>query len=297
MRTNQKLPPFRGVATALITPFLHGKIDLARFREQIRFQLRGGVDGLVVCGTTGEAPTLRPYERDSLQNAAREESAGAIPVIMGIGSNDTQSAVSAAKRAEKLGADALLAVTPYYNKGTKNGIVAHYLKIAEATGLPLILYNVPGRTGVDLDIGQLVALAEHPNICALKDAGGNIEKTADICAALGECLPLYSGNDSQIVPILSLGGVGVISVLSNLLPELTCRICNLWFAGKVKESAALQLRLLPLIRLLFADVNPAPVKAAMEIAGYDSGELRLPLSDINEELKRKLYNMMKIPEN
>ncbi len=289
MQRNHKLPPFRGVATALITPFRQGKVDLERFREQVDFQLRGGVDALVVCGTTGETPTLRPRERDALLSAACEEADKTLPVIMGTGSNDTRTAVAAAKRAARLGADALLAVTPYYNKGTKNGIVDHYLRIAESVDLPLILYNVPGRTGVDLSVEQLTRLAEHPNVCAIKDAGGNIEKTADLCASLGERLAIYSGNDSQIVPILSLGGMGVISVLSNLLPQLTCRICERWFAGESAESASLQLRLLAFIRLLFADVNPAPVKAAMAIMGRDSGELRLPLSEISEDLKAKLY--------
>ena len=282
--TRRKTTPFTGAASALITPFRDGEIDFAAFRKLLTFQLGGSIDGLVVAGTTGEAATLSEKERDSLLSVALEEVCGRVPVIMGTGHNDTARAVALTRRAAELGADAALVVTPYYNKGTSAGIHAHFLKIAEASSVPLILYNVPSRTGVSLSVEDYRALSVHPNIVGVKEADGNIEKFAWLCHELAGQLAIYTGNDAALLPALSLGADGVISVFSNLLPAHAAGICALYRSGKVRESAALFFRDLPLIRLLFREVNPAPLKYAMSLLGFGSGEVRLPLSPIEEAL-------------
>ncbi len=285
---NSFTPPFRGVATALATPFLDGKVDLLAFRRQIAYQQAAGIDALVVCGTTGEAPTLRRAEKERLIATAVETAGGRGCIVAGTGSADTREAIGAAKRAAALGANALLVVTPFYNRGTSEGIVAHYLRIADATDLPIILYNVPSRTGVNLTLPQLKQLVCHPNIRGIKEASGSIDAAADILSAFGERLAVYSGNDSQTLPLLSLGGHGVISVVSNLYPAMMKEAVRLFEAGRNEESRALMLRLLPMIRLLFAETNPAPLKAAMQICERDSGELRLPLAEVPYELRSRL---------
>lgn len=279
---------FTGAATALITPFKEGKTDLAAFRKLLSFQLRGGIDALIVAGTTGEASTLTDAERDALLSTALEEVQGRVPVLMGAGHNDTARAVAMTRRAAELGADGLLIVTPYYNKGTKTGIRTHFLHIAEAATCPVLLYNVPSRTGVSLSIGDYEALAEHPNIAGVKEAESDIEKFALLCRELSDKMAVYTGNDAQLIPALSLGADGVISVFANLLPTDASRICALWRAGRTEESRALFFRVLPLIRLLFREVNPAPVKYAMSLLCIGNGEVRLPLSPIEEELAAAL---------
>ena len=294
MNRSKKAPlPFRGVATALITPFRNNEVDIEAFLQQIDRQLAAGVDALVVTGTTGEAVTLDEGEKSALLEAAVERAGGRLPILAGTGSQSTKTARAAAKTAKEIGADALLVVTPYYNKGTKEGIITHYLEIAEETDLPLILYNVPSRTGVNLSLEQLAVLCEHPNIVGIKEASGDIDRGADIFAAFGEKLALYSGNDSQLLPILSLGGVGVISVLSNLFPSAAVRLCRLFTEGSVREAALLQKRLLPLTRLLFAETNPAPLKCAMAQLSLDSGELRLPLAPVPPPLATRIEEALR----
>ena len=275
----KKRLPFRGVGTALVTPFDgSGRVDLPTFSRLCERQIEGGAAALVVAGTTGESVTLRKSERASLLFAASEAGAGRVSIVAGTGSADTREAVSNARYAATHGADALLVVTPYYNKGTREGLVKHYLAIAEAVDIPIILYNVPSRTGVNIPMEALGRLAEHENIVAIKEASGNIDRAADIITEFSERLWLYSGNDGEILPTLALGGVGVISVVSNLLPQETVKLCTLYDGGRVEEARALAARLLPLIRLLFADTNPAPVKYAMQLLGLASAEVRLPLT-------------------
>ncbi len=300
MNRFKKTPlPFQGVATALITPFQNGEIDLSAFGRQIDAQIEGGVSALVVSGTTGEAVTLDEEEKCTLLCAAVERADGRVPIVAGTGSQSTKVACEAARTAKRLGANALLVVTPYYNKGTKEGLIKHYLSIAEQTDLALILYNVPSRTGVNLSLDQLSRLAEHPNIVGIKEASGDIDRGADIVSALGEGMALYCGNDSQLLPMLALGGVGVISVLSNLFPSASVALTRLFEAGRVKEAAALQKRLLPLTRLLFAETNPAPLKYAMAHLLRDSGELRLPLAtvppDLGKKIEEALSTLLSIP--
>ena len=273
---------FTGAAVAIITPFRDGKIDYEDFARIIEFQIANGTDAIVVCGTTGESSTLTDDEHVDAIEFAVKQTAGRIPVIAGTGSNDTAYAVWLSKEACRVGADALLIVTPYYNKASTKGLIAHFTAIADASTKPVILYNVPSRTGCNITLPVYRELAKHPNIVATKEASGNISAIAEIIAEVGDQLDVYSGNDDQIVPILSLGGKGVISVLSNVMPKETHDICQLFFDGKVKESAALQLKLLDLINNLFIEVNPVPVKAAMNLMGYCTKEIRSPMCEPEE---------------
>lgn len=276
---------FRGVATALVTPFRQGKIDFRAFGHIIEQQQEGGVDALVVAGTTGEAPTLTYSEQASLVGYAATRSS--LPVIAGCGSNCTSHAVALAKSSYDAGAAALLAVTPYYNKTTADGILAHYFAIADATPLPLILYNVPSRTGFNLTPAMCTRLSQHDRIAGLKEASGNIAACAEIAALCGDSLPLYSGNDDMILPVLSLGGAGVISVVSNVFPALTARLCRAYFEGRTAEAAEIQCKLMPAVRALFSHVNPIPVKSVMAAWGLCTDEFRLPLCPLRpEEAKR-----------
>ena len=294
MSSVNKYPlPFRGVGTALITPMRDGKPDLAALECLIERQITGGVSALIVMGTTGEAATLRKKERAAILASARSAAGGRIPIIVGMGTNDTHAAVSAAKYAASSGADGLLAVTPYYNKGTTEGIVAHYETIADATDLPLILYNVPSRTGVNLTLPQLSRLAEHPRIVAIKEASGDIGRIADITATLGNRLAVYSGNDGELLPTLSLGGVGVISVISNLYPAETVAILRLFEEGRHNEAAAAAARLLPMIRLMFAETNPSPIKYAVSRTGICTAEMRLPMTPPTPALCERITAEMK----
>ena len=285
---------FEGAATALITPFdANGKIDYKKFAELVEFQISEGINALVVCGTTGEASTLTDDEHKDAIEFVVKQTAGRVPVIAGTGSNDTDYAIWLTKHACEVGADAVLIVTPYYNKATQKGLIKMYTAIADASTKPVIVYNVPSRTGVNIEPATYVALAEHPNIVAIKEANGNISKIAQTMALVGDKLDIYSGNDDQIVPILALGGKGVISVLSNPMPKATVEICERFFKGDVKGSCELQLKLLPLIDALFSEVNPIPVKCAMAHMGYTENILRSPLYPMEEDHESVLVKLMK----
>ena len=290
-----KTPIFTGAAVAIVTPMLpDGSVDYKGLADLVEFQIKGGTDAIVICGTTGESATLKDDEHLECIRVAVETAAGRIPVIAGTGSNYTEHAVEMSKEAKALGADALLLVTPYYNKTTQRGLVASFNTIVDAAGLPAILYNVPSRTGVNIESATAKELAKNPLICGIKEASGNISQIAMTAALCGDELPLYSGNDDQVVPILALGGKGVISVVSNVAPEPMHRMCQLWFEGKVEESRDLQLQLMGLCKAMFCEVNPIPVKAALDMMGLPAGPCRLPLvplSDDHAELvRRELQN-------
>ena len=284
-------PLFTGCATALITPFRGGEIDKTAYLRLLRHQIKGGVDALVVAGTTGESPTLTDAEKKWLFTTAVETVATSgrkIPVIAGTGSNNTRRAVELSRMAADCGVDGLLVVTPYYNKASEEGLVAHYEAITGATTLPVIAYHVPSRTGCKMSPAACKKLASLPRIVGLKDATGDLSFTARVASLCGDSLPLYSGNDDLTLPILSLGGAGVISVVSNLCPEAMTRLCRLWREGKTAEAKALQFSLIPLCDALFCEVNPIPVKAAMEMLGLCTAEVRLPLASADEGVRRRV---------
>ncbi|MBR7070945.1 MAG: 4-hydroxy-tetrahydrodipicolinate synthase [Clostridia bacterium] len=284
---------FKGIATALITPLNEEGIDYEQFGRLIDWQIAEGINGLVVCGTTGEGSTLSDDEHREAIRFAVQRAAGRVPIIAGTGSNDTAYALDLTKSACESGADAVLVVTPYYNKATQKGLIRLFTDIADVATAPVILYNVPSRTGVNIAPQTVAALAEHPNISGIKEASGNISAIAEIQALCRDKIDLYSGNDDQIVPILSLGGKGCISVLSNPLPRQTVEICDRFFAGDVAGAAELQLRLLPLIQALFLEVNPIPVKSAMATMGFCKEYLRAPLTVMEDEHRAVLLNEMK----
>lgn len=283
---------FTGAATAIITPFRKGEVDYEAFGRIIDANVAGGIDAIVVAGTTGEGSTLSHEEHCKVLRFAYERIAGRVPAVAGTGSNDTAYGIELSKYAADVGYEGLLLVTPYYNKATPKGLVKSFTAIADAARIPSILYNVPSRTGVNIPLSVYKELSKNEYIVATKEASGNLSAIAELLAECGDSLDVYSGNDDQIVPILSLGGKGVISVLSNVMPKETHDICALWFEGKVKESAALQLRLLDLVNALFCEVNPIPVKAAMEMLGYCDGELRLPLCEIDDANRERLRAVM-----
>ena len=289
-----KKPVFTGAAVAIITPMhADGSINYEEMGRIIDDQIENGTDAIVICGTTGESPTMTDEEHTACIRYAVKKTAGRVPVIAGTGSNDTKYAIWLSRQAQADGADALLLVTPYYNKTSQAGLIAHYTAIADAVDLPCILYNVPSRTGCNLTAASLAQLAKHPNINAVKEASGNISQVAEIAAACGEELNIYSGNDDQIVPLLALGGKGVISVLSNVAPRYTHDICAKWFAGDTAGSLAMQLAALPLCKALFADVNPIPVKWAMNRLGWHAGACRLPLVDPDEAVQAQLDSALR----
>ena len=288
-----KEPIFRGAATALITPLTADGIDFAQLGRLIDWQIDQGIDALVICGTTGEGSTLTDQEHRDAIAFTVERTAGRVPVIAGTGSNDTAYAIDLTRFACEAGADACLVVTPYYYKATQNGLVAMYNAIADASTKPLIIYNVPSRTGTAIQPATHVKLAEHPNIAAIKEANGNISAIVETKALLGDKLDIYSGNDDEIVPILSMGGQGVISVLSNLLPKETSELCHKFFAGDVAGAAAMQCKYLKLIRALFSEVNPIPVKAAMAAMGFCEDYLRLPLTPMEDAHRQVLLTEMR----
>ncbi len=286
-------PIFEGAATALITPLTENGIDYDAFGRLIDMQITGGIDALVVCGTTGEASTLTDDEHREAIAFAAKHVGGRVPVIAGTGSNDTDYAVGLTKEACEVGADAVLVVTPYYNKATQKGLIRMFTTIADASSVPVILYNVPSRTGVNIEPRTYLALAEHPRITAIKEANGNLSKIVETAALVGDMLDIYSGNDDQIVPIMSLGGKGVISVLSNLLPGETSELCHAYLRGEREKSAAMQFKYLPLINALFSEVNPIPVKAAMAAMGYCEEYYRLPLTPMEEANRQILFECMR----
>ena len=287
---------FTGAGVAIVTPFHEdGSVNYEAFAEQIELQIAGGTDAIIVCGTTGESSTLTHEEHLDVIRYCVKQVNKRIPVIAGTGSNCTETAIYLSQEAEKAGVDGLLIVTPYYNKCTQKGLYEHFKMVAESVNLPIILYNIPGRTGgVLMQPETVVSLCRNvKNIVGVKDATGNISGVAKVLQLADGDVDLYSGNDDQIVPILSLGGKGVISVLSNVAPRQTHDICQLYFDGKVKESAALQLKALPVIDGLFCEVNPIPVKKAMNLMGLNAGPLRRPLTEMEEEHAAKLADAMK----
>lgn len=282
---------FTGAATAIITPFNNDfSINYTKLAQLIEMQITGGIDAIVTCGTTGESAVFSDEEHLEVMRFTTEKVAGRVPVIAGVGSNDTAYALWLTREAEKMGVNGLLHVTPYYNKTSQKGLVNHFTKLADNTSLPIIVYNVPSRTGLNIQPATYKELSKHPNIVATKEAGGNISQVAETAHLCGDDLAIFSGNDDQIVPILSLGGKGVISVLSNVMPQQTHDICQLFFDGKTTESCALQLKLLPLINALFCDVNPIPVKEAMNMMGLSVGPCREPLVEMNENTRTLLKN-------
>ena len=287
---------FRGAATALITPFSGGEIDYPALSRLIDYQIDGGIDALVIGGTTAEAATLSDNERYRLYTFAKGKIAGRTKLILGTGTNDTKVAIAHTKFAKRLGCDGVLLVTPYYNKGTESGIEKHYLSIAECTDLPIILYNVPSRTGVNLGFNLLERLSEHPNIVALKEASDSTDRLVTL-ASMTDKLTLYAGNDSQIYPTLALGGIGVISVMSNLLPKATVKLCQDYFEGRFSLSLDMQFRLLPFIRSLFLETNPTPIKFAMSEKGFCTPEVRLPLAEPRDSTKEEILNQLKSIED
>lgn len=285
---------FQGAGIAILTP-MHsdGTINWEAFGRLIDWQLENSTDALIVCGTTGESPTLSTEEKVSLFRFAVERVNGRVPVIAGTGSNDTKKAVELSKEAKQAGADGLLLVTPYYNKTSQRGLVAHYNAIADAVDLPQIVYHIPSRTGVTIAPKTFRELSKHPNIVAVKEASGNFAAIAQTRYLCGDDLDFYSGEDGQIVPLLSLGGIGVISVLSHVAPKAVHDICSLFFEGKVQESAALQLAYMDLIQALFADVNPIPVKEAVNLMGFEAGPCRMPLCPMSGEDRAVLVAALK----
>ena len=286
-------PIFTGAATALVTPLTENGVDYAAFEKLINWQIDSGIDALVICGTTGEASTLTDEEHRQVLKFAAQVVNGRVPTIAGTGSNDTAYAIDMTKFACDLGYDAMLVVTPYYNKTTQKGLIAMFTAIADASTKPLILYNVPSRTGVTIEPATYAALADHPMIAAIKEAGGNISKIVETAALVGDKLDIYSGNDDQIVPILACGGKGVISVLSNVVPKETSAICKTFFAGDLKGSMDMQVKYLGLTNALFCEVNPIPVKAAMAALGFCENYLRLPLVPMEEGHEQMLLQKMR----
>ncbi len=286
-------PIFRGAATALITPLNADGVDYAAFGRLIDWQIEQGIDALVIAGTTGEGSTLSDKEHREVLRFAAERIAGRVPMIAGSGSNDTAYAIDLTRYACSVGADAMLVVTPYYNKATQKGLVAMYNAIADASTKPLILYNVPSRTGVNIEPATYAALADHPNIAAIKEANGNISKIVETAALVGDRLDIYSGNDDQIVPILAMGGSGVISVLSNLMPRETSELCKRCFNGDFAGGAEMQKKYLALINALFCEVNPIPVKAAMAAMGWCENFVRLPLTLMEQAHEETLLALMR----
>ena len=284
---------FLGAATALVTPLTADGVDYDAFADLIEWQIAEGIDALVIAGTTGEGSTLSDEEHRAVLKFSAEQIRGRVPVIAGTGSNDTAYAIDLTKYACEVGCDAMLLVTPYYNKATQKGLLASFKAVADASTKPCILYNVPSRTGCNLLPATTAALAGHPNIVGIKEASGNISQIAEEAALCGDQIDIYSGNDDQIVPILSLGGGGVISVLSNLLPKETSLLCRKWREGDAKAALDMQLKYLPLVNALFSEVNPIPVKAAMARMGFGKNVLRLPLTPMEEEHEEKLLAEMR----
>ena len=286
-------PIFRGVATALVTPLTENGVDYNQFGRLIDWQIDEGVNALVVCGTTGESSTLTDEEHREAIRFCVERTNGRIPVIAGTGSNDTAYAIELTRFACEAGADACLVVTPYYNKATQNGLVAMYNAVADASTKPIIVYNVPSRTGCGIQPATYAKLAQHPNIAAIKEANGNISSIVETQSLLQGALDIYSGNDDQIVPILAMGGQGVISVLSNVLPRQTVELCDKFFAGDVAGAARMQCDMLDLINALFCEVNPIPAKAAMAAMGFCENYLRPPLTPMEDANFQRLLAAMR----
>lgn len=284
---------FKGSGVALITPFIKDKVDFDKLGELLEFHVNNKTDAIIICGTTGEASTMTEAERKETIEFTVKKINKRIPVIAGTGSNNTASSISMSKWAESIGVDGLLVITPYYNRTTQKGLIQHFTAINDAVNIPIILYNVPSRTGMNILPQTLLELSKLKNIVAVKEASGDISQIAKIKALCQDNLDIYSGNDDQILPILSLGGVGVISVLANIVPEETHNICEAFFKGNVKESLDLQLKYLELANTLFIENNPIPIKTALNLAGFKVGDLRLPLCEMEEKNLTVLENTLK----
>ena len=285
---------FKGCGTALSTPFNENGVNFKEFEKLVENQIQNKIDAIIVCGTTGEASTMTTVEKIETIKCAVKTSNGRIPIIAGTGGNNTKQVIEYSKKVEKLGVDGLLIVTPYYNKCTQNGLIEHYKEIAKNVSLPIILYSVPSRTGVNIEPKTCLELSKIDNIVAIKEASGNLSQVAEISHLCGDNLNIYSGNDDQIVPVLSLGGIGVISVLSHVLPEYTHNMVYHFLNGDVKKATKMQLDVIPLCKALFSEVNPIPVKAALNILGYNYGIPRLPLTKMSTEKEKILKSEIKI---
>ena len=288
---------FKGCGTAIITPFTEEGVNFEEFKKILEDQIANKVDAIIVCGTTGESSTMTQKEREETIKFAVNTVAKRVPVIAGTGGNCTKTVIEMTKFAEKIGVDGVLIVTPYYNKTTQAGLIKHYTEIAKATSLPIILYNVPGRTGVNILPKTCLELSKIQNIVAIKEASGNLSQVAEIKSLCGDELAIYSGNDDQILPVLSVGGIGVISVLSNIYPEFTHNIVENFFDKNIDEAIQAQINAIQLIKALFSEVNPIPVKAAMNMVGYNVGIPRLPLVEMSEDGKKVLEKELKKFQN
>lgn len=289
----ERKPIFTGAASALVTPLNSNGVDYESFRKLINWQIDEGIDALVIAGTSGEGSTLTDEEHREVLKFAVEVVDGRVPVIAGTGSNDTAYAIDLTKYACEIGCDAMLVVTPYYNKATQKGLIKMFTAIADVSTKPIILYNVPSRTGVNIEPATYAELAKHPMIQAIKEANGQIDKITETMALCGDKLTLYSGNDDQIVPLMSVGGKGVISVLSNVLPKETSEMCHKFLDGDVKGAAEMQFKYFPLVKALFSEVNPIPAKAAMAAMGYCEDYVRLPLTTMEDATKAVLLDRMR----
>ena len=283
---------FKGTATALITPFTENGVDFASLDALLDDQVKKGVNALVILGTTGEPATMSLDEKKSVIEFTVKKLKGKLPIIVGTGANSTKAAVEMSVLAEKMGADALLVVTPYYNKATQQGLIAHYTAIADAVNLPIICYNVPGRTGVNLLPATFAKIAEHKNIAAIKEASGNMEQIEEAIRLSKGKADVYSGDDGITVPVMAMGGIGVISVASNVAPKFTSDMTSAMLAGDIAKAAEMQLKMLPFVKALFSEVNPIPVKKAAQLKGLCNGILRLPLTEMTEENTRKLVELL-----
>lgn len=283
---------FKGCGTAIATPFCEQGVNLKEFEKMVENQIKEGVDAIIVCGTTGESSTMTEQEKLQTIECAVKVSNGKVPIIAGTGSNNTKAVIEMNKKVEKLGVDGVLIVTPYYNKTTQQGLITHYTEIAKNTKLPIIMYSVQSRTGVNITPATCLELSKIQNIVAIKEASGNLSQVAEIANLCGEELAIYSGNDDQILPVLSLGGKGVISVLSNVKPKYTHDMCQNFFEGNIEKATKMQLDSIPLTKALFSEVNPIPVKAALNMIGYDYGTPRLPLIEMSEGNKLKLKEVI-----
>lgn len=279
---------FRGSGVALVTPFNNNQVNYNKIEELIDWHIDNGTDAIIICGTTGEASTMSKEEKKEAIRFTVEKTAGRVPVIAGTGGNNTAEVIEMSKYAESVNADGLLIVTPYYNKTTQQGMIKHFIAIADEVSIPIILYNVPGRTGLNLQAKTVAELSKHPNICGVKEASGDISQIAEIARLCPDDFAIYSGNDDQILPILALGGSGVISVIANILPKETHDMVYKYFECKTEESRKIQLGMIDLIKSLFIETNPIPIKTAMNILGMDAGELRLPLVDMESKNKELL---------
>ncbi len=284
---------FKGSGVAIVTPFTEDNVDFEKLGELIEFQIANDTQAIIICGTTGESPTMSLEEKKNAIKYTVEKVNGRLPVIAGTGGNNTKNVIELSQYAQSVGADGLLVVTPFYNKATQKGLVEHYTAIANSVNLPIILYNVPSRTGLNISVDTCVALSKLENIVAIKEASGNISQIAEISAKCGNELYIYSGNDDQILPILSLGGIGVISVIANILPKETNEICTSYFNGNVNKSKDLQLKYLDLMNTLFIEVNPMPIKQALNDIGYNVGNCRMPLCKMEEKNVELLRSSLK----